>query len=354
MIPFALVKQVSGGIVNASIAERDDPPLGTFYEVHGRRLLLYRSGKGATPVVFLAGAGAVGFDYLGLQKAAAELTTSVLYDRAGTGWSDSIKLGRSALEVVDELRELLRVSAIPGPYLFVGHSLGGLYARRFAQLFPDEVSGLVLLDPAHEDYDSYMPEKLNEMRKPFIRKQGNRFLNHLMGRAVRSALGRGIILRLPVVRRYRDLYRRLFRQEMNDWPADIRDLLVERHVSLEWLWAGMQEVQNVYDLYDEVRAAGPLRRDIPLIILCSTEIDEFRRAVTMGESESLMQEEIEGKRRLYDAFAATVTRGDNRLVNGGHFTIYLRSPDAVLQAIKDLLGGKPGAANPVSVPHPAA
>ena len=52
---------------------------------------------------------------------------------------------RSATEVADELRELLRVAGVPAPYLLVGHSLGGLYARRFTQRFPDEVAALLLL-----------------------------------------------------------------------------------------------------------------------------------------------------------------------------------------------------------------
>lgn len=58
----------------------------------------------------------------------------------------------------------------------------------------------------------------------------------------------------------------------------------------------------------------------------------------MGESESLLREEIEGKRRLYTALAASAPRGEIRLVDAGHVTISLRQPDGVLQAIQDLLG----------------
>jgi pimeloyl-ACP methyl ester carboxylesterase len=133
------------------------PPVGQYFEVGGRRLLLHQSGSGSPAVVFLAGGGAVGLDYLNVQKRAAEFTTSVLYDRAGTGWSDSVGLPRNSTEVTDELRDLLRSAQLPTAYLMVGHSLGGLYARNFAQRVPDEVAGLVLLDPAHEDYDAYMP-----------------------------------------------------------------------------------------------------------------------------------------------------------------------------------------------------
>jgi pimeloyl-ACP methyl ester carboxylesterase len=64
----------------------------------------------------------------------------------------------------NELQKLLEITDVPTPYVLVGHSLGGLYARHFAQFFPKEIAGLALLDPAHEDYDAFMPKKLNELR----------------------------------------------------------------------------------------------------------------------------------------------------------------------------------------------
>jgi pimeloyl-ACP methyl ester carboxylesterase len=138
-------------------AMREQPPLGRHYEVEGRRLLLHRSGSGGPAVVFLAGAGGVGLDYWNVQEKAAELTTSVVYDRTGTGWSDRVAVPLGSAEVTDELRELLRAADTPAPYVLVGHSLGGLFARHYATRFPDEVAGLVLMETDHEDYDAYMP-----------------------------------------------------------------------------------------------------------------------------------------------------------------------------------------------------
>src|SRR5215218_4791102 len=147
--------------VRRSAAAHDPtPPAGRYYQVEGRRLLLHQSGSGDPAVVFLAGGGAVGLDYLNLQQRAAELATSVIYDRAGTGWSQRVDLPRASAEVIEELRELLRAAEVPAPYLLVGHSLGGLYARHYAQRFPDQVAALLLLDPAHEEYNAYMPQEL--------------------------------------------------------------------------------------------------------------------------------------------------------------------------------------------------
>jgi len=104
------------------------------------------------------------------------------------------------------------------------------------------------------------------------------------------------------------------------------------------LRVSLQEAKNVDQLYDEVRHAGPMP-DVPLIILCSTGIDSFKRAVSQGTSESLLRQEIEGKVRLYTALAESAPRGEIRLIEeAGHVTIHFRRPDAVLQAIQDLLG----------------
>jgi pimeloyl-ACP methyl ester carboxylesterase len=293
------------------------PPLGRYQEVGGRRLLLHRSGSGSPAVVILPGGGAVGLDYLNVQERAAELTTSLLYDRAGTGWSDPVELPRTSGQVADELRELLRTADVPAPYLLVGHSLGGLYARHYAQRFPDEVAALLLLDPAHEDYHAHMPQQLVDQWEAWDPDQ-----------ALPDELPDELI----------QLYRGLFAQEMADWPEEIREPLIDRHVSREWLRVGLQEAKNVDQLYDEVRHAGPMP-DVPLIVLSSMGIDSFKRAVSQGTSESLLREEIEGKRRLYTALAESVPRGEIRLIeNAGHVTIHLRRPDAVFQAIQDLLG----------------
>jgi hypothetical protein len=69
------------------------------------------------------------------------------------------------------------------------------------------------------------------------------------------------------------------------------------------------------------------------------DIDGFKKAVSQGIPESLLREEIEGKRRLYTALAESVPHGENRVIDAtGHVTIPWRRPDAVLEAIQDLLG----------------
>ena len=86
-----------------------------------------------------------------------------------------------------------------------------------------------------------------------------------------------------------------------------------------------------------MRQAGPIP-DVPLIVLTATGVDAFKRAVLIGESEELLRQENEGKRRLYEALAGSVPQGENRVIEGaGHASVHWRHPDVIAQAIQDLL-----------------
>ena len=88
-----------------------------------------------------------------VHPALEEDTRTCLYDRAGTGASPPAPRPRTSAAMVRDLRALLRVAKVPGPYVLVGASLGGLNAQLFAKQAPAEVAGLVLVDSLHPDFD---------------------------------------------------------------------------------------------------------------------------------------------------------------------------------------------------------
>ncbi len=132
-------------------AASQTPPPGRMIDIGGRSLHLVCAGPvGTGPVVvFEAGAFGLSADWGAVQaKLAVQGVRSCAYDRAGLGRSDPGPRPRDGLAIVGDFEKLLAASGEPGPYIFVGHSMAGLYGRLFAGRNPDQIAGLVLVDAA--------------------------------------------------------------------------------------------------------------------------------------------------------------------------------------------------------------
>jgi pimeloyl-ACP methyl ester carboxylesterase len=150
-----------------------DPASGDFAGLvdigGGRRLWLECRGQGGPTVILESGypntadvwdtlALAPGSDQTAVLPGVAAFTRVCAYDRPGTVFppdrfsrSDPAPMPRTTADVVADLHALLDAANIPGPYVLVGHSLGGIIVRHFAATYPDEIAGLVLVDASHEE-----------------------------------------------------------------------------------------------------------------------------------------------------------------------------------------------------------
>ncbi len=118
-------------------------------DVSGRKMEIIRAGQGdPTLVIELASPGPRLWNKI--LPEIAKITSTFSYYHFGTGRSDAAPKDRSAQQIVAELRALLTKAGVKPPYVLVGHSMGGLYARVFAITYPEDVAGLVLVDPSHE------------------------------------------------------------------------------------------------------------------------------------------------------------------------------------------------------------
>lgn len=146
-----------GGLMSAA----SQPPLrGRMIDIGGRSLHLVCAGpeKAGPVVVFEAGAFGLSADWGAVQaRLAAKGMRACAYDRAGLGRSDPGPQPRDGLAVASDFEKLLHASGEPGPYIYVGHSMAGLYARLFAGRNPDKVAGVVLVDAATPETAS-MPQ----------------------------------------------------------------------------------------------------------------------------------------------------------------------------------------------------
>lgn len=148
----------------APAAPTDQPP-GQRYDVEGVSLYLSCLGEGSPTIVIDAGMGEWSLHWLGIQQSLAAITRTCVYDRAGYGYSAASARPRDAEHIVEDLHALLTAAGVMPPYVLLGHSMGGVYARLFASEHREEVAGLVLVDtinpaaqPLPAAFQSYMAE----------------------------------------------------------------------------------------------------------------------------------------------------------------------------------------------------
>jgi len=126
---------------------RDYPPPGRLVDAGGRRMHLVESGAGSPVVILESGIASSCLNWTNIHAEVARFTRVCSYDRASLGWSDAASTPRVTSHLIDELHELLKAANISGPYIFAGHSYGGMLVRAYAAKYPGEVAGLILVDP---------------------------------------------------------------------------------------------------------------------------------------------------------------------------------------------------------------
>ncbi len=146
------------------------PPPGKMVDVGGYKLHIQCEGQGSLTVVMEAGLGDSSTIWARVWPGVAKTTRVCLYDRAGLGWSETSPKSRTAKIIVEELHTLLTNANIPAPYILVGHSIGGVYMRFFAQTYPNEVAGMILVDSSHEEQLQRAPEAFVTFEKSSMQK----------------------------------------------------------------------------------------------------------------------------------------------------------------------------------------
>jgi pimeloyl-ACP methyl ester carboxylesterase len=114
--------------------------------INNRALAYQYAGTRTPTVVFDAGSATDSEIWNPVWADVVAFTGAFRYDRAGVGQSDPVSHPRTSHDIINELHALLMQAHIPPPYILVGHSFGGLNMQLYAQHFPQEVVGLVLVD----------------------------------------------------------------------------------------------------------------------------------------------------------------------------------------------------------------
>ena len=277
----------------------------------GRVLNIYCMGTGAPTVVLEAGLGGFAFDWRTVQSQIANRTRVCAYDRAGMGRSPAGPAPRDTRSHAADLEALLSAADIEGPYVLVGHSMGGYIVRLFASRRLDDVVGMVLVDPSVENQ---LP--VFEAAIPEFAGQGA------------AAIAHGHSCADP--RRTAEVAANCTRAAPQSFPADLAQAYVNAQDLAQWETFTLEVESFIAVDSGQVTAERRPLGDIPLIVLTRSQ-----------RSTNLTEEQAATELRLWNethADTATLsTRGTHRVVpDAGHY-IQIDQPDAVIGAVLELV-----------------
>lgn len=252
-------------------------------------------------------------------------TRACWYDRAGVGWSDPPVTPRTSASVANDLHELLQRASVPPPFVLVGASIGGEYARVYAGRYPSEIAGLVLVDSSHPDQQepAFMLSGFNLM------SPGQR---HLI------CLGLPFMARFGILRFIASRTGRLPAQSsehldvlarLNSQPKALRvDAAQTCAATDEGRFVPTRGTGNP-ELDDATRKAGSLE-DRPLIVLTAGRY----WAPAGFEKQAAAYHEV-WIHQLQTSLARLSTRGRQVVVDADHGMA--EAPDAVLNSIREVV-----------------
>lgn len=143
--------------VSACGSDETSNPAGPFTVKIGNRSLSGRCDGAAVrhqpTFVLEAGQGNPAGELQPVAGALGGIGLVCSYDRAGFGGSDPVPGHRRIEDLIDDLHQVLAEAHIPKPYLLVGHSLGGSMVLLYAQRYPDDVAGVVAMNPGPAYHD---------------------------------------------------------------------------------------------------------------------------------------------------------------------------------------------------------
>jgi pimeloyl-ACP methyl ester carboxylesterase len=296
----------------------------TFIEMgHGRRIHALCLGSGSPTVLFEPGGEASMLSWQKVQPAITAMTRTCFYDRAGMGYSDPPDRPVTAFNVTDEMRAVLAKLGVKGPVVIVGHSIGGFYGTVFADRFPRQVAGLVLIDPGFANQVNPRPPESLESDKQHIRAGDAHLLEcAALARAGKLTLtGNGCMEYPPPHGPAETAYLTHIVTHPNWYEA-------EYDQSRHYFVADQGPSADTLEEWRVTRRFG----DLPMIVLSAS--DPPTRAYNTQAEQDAQREDWQAGHR---ALAARSSAGQWRLIpNSDHF-VQLSQPKAVIEAVQEVV-----------------
>ncbi len=309
------------------------PAPGVLVDVGGYRLHLYCTGENLpnentpgelTPTVLVeAGNGDFSLGWALVQPQVAQYTRICTYDRAGYGWSDPAPTPRDGQAMAEELHTLLVNAGEEGPFILIGHSLGGLIARLYTAAYPDEVVGMILVDSAHEEQTERLPAaytRVVQQQESYTRTM--------------AFMARFGILRLMG----KSMGKSTMPPHLKKLPTDAQDIYLTLMSHPSYFAATLDELKALPTTNEQVSQLDGLG-DLPLIVLTAENTIDIETLESMGLSDDLPLENIQTTwRTLQEELAALSDRSLNILIEGSGHAIQLDNPDVITGAVWLVMG----------------
>ena len=290
-------------------------------DIGGRRLNLFCSGSGSPTVVFDTPSGSAGWVWWAVQPKVAAKTRACVYDRAGFGFSDPSSRAADASNDVDDLHALLRAAGVAPPYVLVGNSSGGGNAELFAWRHPEEVSGLVLVEPMHEDEDIRADEVTHGA---FTKAEAEMF-------AFRDACtvqaDKGFQPKTP-------MYEQCIEGVDPSLPGPVGAADLKQRQAPTYWHSSKAEQQSFDASRAQLRAARRPFGDLPVIVLARGVSPYLIPGKPQGDTNKAIEA---ANLALLTDVAHSSTRGEVRVVAGASHMIQETHPEAVVAAVDDVL-----------------
>jgi pimeloyl-ACP methyl ester carboxylesterase/protein-S-isoprenylcysteine O-methyltransferase Ste14 len=309
------VALVIAGLIYETVAEaqasREFPPPGTMIDVGGRRLHLICIGEGAPTVIFESSGFGSSLSAEAARQRLASRTTVCSYDRRGRGWSDPAPGAVTVGDLARDLGVLQDRAKLKWPFVLVASSIGGLTAEMFARQYPERVAGLVYVDAA------------NSIIVPRLASYA--------GLLSVAACGLGAFAQVGVIRLLDPF-------AIGEESDDARRGAAITYSAKAWssmcaMARGLQTTRQ------EFEQAPPLPAHLPLTALTASSPDELAPPAVLRviDADAIMAE----KEKAHREIALRSTRGTWRKVPDSTHLIASSQPEAVVEAVMDLLDQLP-------------
>jgi pimeloyl-ACP methyl ester carboxylesterase len=292
---------------------------GQLVDIGGRRINLHCSGSGTPTVVLMAGLSSWSPIWDKTQPVIAKETRVCAFDRASYGFSDPAPRPPILSDTVNDLHAALKAAPISGPYVLVGHSLGGVEARLYAQRWPQDVAGMVLIDT------SPAGELLIEAKQPGLAddEEIDDWVSDELHCVLSAAHG--------PLEPSNPAYQGCSKSLPSDTPAAFRKAWPQ-FFTAAYAAAKVSLISSLYThRYDSVdhRSLG----EMPLVVLSAAR--SFETDTSAGKQ--FWHAFSKAWYARHEALAHLSSRGEYRLIEGSGHAIQLDKPQAVIDAVHEVL-----------------